>query len=179
MTDPFDLRPFVREIKDFPKPGIVFRDITPLLSHAGLFHETILAMFRRMPALGYPVTIAAPESRGFILGAALAQRAECGFIPMRKPGKLPFTTLKCDYGLEYRESDQLQMHADAIEHAGDEVLIVDDVLATGGTAVAACDLVRLGGGKVLGVLVLVDLVSLGGRKKIEDAGYRVETLLQY
>lgn len=181
MTErtPFDLRPYVRDVADFPKPGVMFRDITPLLSNAGLFHTTIYEMYKRMISMNLDIcTLAAPESRGFILAAALAQRAECGFVPMRKPGKLPFTTLKCDYGLEYRDSDQLQMHTDAVQ-PGQTVLVVDDVLATGGTAVAACELLSQAGVKCAGVLVLVELMDLGGRKKIESAGYRVESLLQY
>jgi adenine phosphoribosyltransferase len=172
-----NLKNFVREVRHFPKPGIVFRDITPILADASLFAHAIEVLYKMHLDMGGGV-IASPESRGFILGAALAAHAGGSFVPMRKPGKLPYTTFKCDYGLEYRDTDQLHMHIDAIQ-PGDGVLIVDDVLATGGTALAAFDLIKQGGGHPDGLLVLVELVDLGGRKKIESAGYRVESLLQY
>lgn len=181
MTNYENLKKHVRDIPDFPKPGVIFRDITPILADEELFRTMIYAMQHAAIDISpYPHTthiIAAPESRGFIMASVLAFQMNAGFVPMRKPGKLPAKTLNCQYDLEYG-SAELQIHADAIK-PGQTVLIVDDVLATGGTLLAGCELVRQAGGILLGCVVLVDLVDLGGRKKIESAGIKIKTLLQY
>jgi adenine phosphoribosyltransferase len=165
MTTPEELKKYVRDIPDFPQPGIVFRDITPLLGRKDLFREVVDLMSRgwsdRRPDL-----IAAIEARGFIPGAAIAVKLNAGFVPIRKVGKLPWSTIAEAYQLEYG-TDQLQVHSDAVE-PGQKVLIVDDVLATGGTAAAAVRLIRQLGGDVIGVQVLIELEDLGGRKRLPD-----------
>jgi adenine phosphoribosyltransferase len=169
-----DLRDRVRDVPDFPKPGIVFKDLMPLVADAEYFRETInrleqLAKPRR------PDIILGAEARGFIFGGALADRLGCGFVPARKPGKLPAETVTQAYALEYGEGT-LHMHADAIE-AGDRVLLVDDLLATGGTAGAAARLVQRLGGEVVASLFLIELPFLGGRERL--APLRVEALLSF
>jgi adenine phosphoribosyltransferase len=165
MTTPEELKQYVRDIPGFPQPGITFRDITPLLGHKELFREVVDLMSRgwtdRQPDL-----IAAIEARGFIPGAAIAVKLNAGFVPIRKVGKLPWNTIAEAYQLEYG-TDQLQVHSDAVE-PGQKVLIVDDVLATGGTAAAAVRLIRKLGGEVIGVQVLIELAELGGRKRLPD-----------
>ncbi|HUY74366.1 MAG TPA: adenine phosphoribosyltransferase [Candidatus Dormibacteraeota bacterium] len=163
MSTPEELKKFVRDVPGYPQPGIIFRDITPLLGDKKIFGEVVDLMSRawsdRKPDL-----VAAIEARGFIPGAAVAVRLGAGFVPIRKLGKLPWKTIEEAYQLEYG-SDQLQMHSDAVRH-GQKVLIVDDVLATGGTAAAAIRLVRKLGGDVIGVQVLIELEALGGRKRL-------------
>ncbi len=156
----------LRDIPDFPKPGILFKDITPLLADRDGFTAAIAAMAEpwRDAQLDAVVGI---ESRGFILGAALAHALHVGFVPVRKPGKLPGATLSQEYALEYG-SDRLQIHADALP-AGARVLLVDDVLATGGTLLAALALVRAQGAEVIGASVLVELAFLDGRARWTDA----------
>jgi adenine phosphoribosyltransferase len=160
-----ELKRYVRDIPGYPQPGIVFRDITPLLARKAIFREVIDLMSRgwidRRPDL-----VAAIEARGFIPGAAIAVKLDAGFVPIRKTGKLPWKTIGEAYQLEYG-TDELQIHADAVE-PGQKVLIVDDVLATGGTAAAAVRLVRKLGGLVVGVQVLIELQDLGGRKRLPD-----------
>ena len=159
-----DLRGFVRDVADFPTPGILFRDITPLLASPEAFSAAVLEMarpFRNNPA-GKVVGI---EARGFMFGAAIARELELGFVPARKPGKLPGKTEKVSYGLEYG-SDGLEVHADAFE-PGEGVLIVDDVLATGGTAAAASELVERLGARVTGLTFCIELAALQGRSKLE------------
>lgn len=162
MSDWFRL---VRDVPDFPRPGIVFKDITPVLADAAAFAGAIAQMaapWRGAP----PDAVAGIESRGFILGAALAHALGCGFVPVRKPGKLPARTLAQDYALEYG-SDRLEIHVDALP-PGARVLVVDDVLATGGTLRAATALLRRQGADVVGADVLVELAFLRGREHWDD-----------
>ena len=164
MSTPDQLKKYVRDVPGFPQPGIIFRDITPLLGRKELFREVVSMMSKRWtdPA---PDLVAAIEARGFIPGAAIAVKLNAGFVPIRKTGKLPWTTLSDAYQLEYG-ANELQVHSDAVE-PGQKVLIVDDVLATGGTAAAAVRLIRKLGGEVVGVQVLIELKDLGGRKLLE------------
>ena len=169
-----DLRSKIREIPDFPRPGIVFRDIMPLLADAEAFEETVdrLAEFAepRRPDL-----VLGAEARGFILGGALTSRLGCGFVAARKPGKLPWRTVSAKYALEYG-SDALELHEDAVR-SGARVLVHDDLLATGGTARAKVELVERLGGTVVGLAFVIELEALGGREKL--AGYDVFSLVQY
>ena len=160
-----DFESYIRSIPDFPKEGIIFKDITPLLGSPEGFRGAIDAM--AAPYLEAGVTkVLGAEARGFILGGALAYRLGAGFVPARKPGKLPWTTTSAEYALEYG-TDQLEMHIDAVE-PGDRVLIVDDVLATGGTASAKADLVAASGAVVVGFAFLMELDFLHGRDKLGD-----------
>jgi len=167
-----EVRGRLRDVPDFPKPGIVFKDITPLLADAALFERVtdwLVELYR--PAR--PTHVVGIESRGFIFGAPVAHRLGCGFIPARKPGKLPWRTARASYFLEYGQ-DALEIHQDAFGR-GDRVLVVDDLLATGGTASAACELVERLGASVTGVGVVIELSFLNGRKRL--AGRRVESLV--
>jgi adenine phosphoribosyltransferase len=169
-----DLRDRVRDVPDFPKPGIVFKDLMPLVADPTYFRETI----DRLEALARPKRpdiILGAEARGFIFGGALADRLSCGFVPARKPGKMPWETVEATYDLEYG-TDSLQVHADAISK-GTRVIVHDDVLATGGTARAKTELVEALGGEVVGLLFVVELAFLNGRDKL--AGYDVESLITY
>ena len=158
-----ELKQKIRDIPDFPQPGIIFRDITPVLADKTTFHEVVELMSRHW--FDHSVDhVAAIEARGFIPGAAIAVRLNAGFIPIRKKGKLPWKVRSHSYQLEYG-SDQLDVHEDALG-PGDKVLIVDDVLATGGTAAAAVELVRMLGGDVVGVQVLIELSALHGRDRL-------------
>lgn len=167
-----DLNPLVRDVPDFPKPGIVFKDITPLLSNArALKYVTDLTVAR---FAGEKITkVVGIESRGFILAPAIAIGLGCGFAPIRKPGKLPWKCYEESYSLEYGK-DRIEIHVDAVD-ASDRVLVVDDVLATGGTMAAALKLVRRCGGNVAGVAFLVDLAFLGGAKRLDCPLYSVLT----
>jgi adenine phosphoribosyltransferase len=169
-----DLRERVRDVPDFPKPGIVFKDLMPLVADPVYFRETIdrLEELARPHA---PDLILGAEARGFIFGGALADRLHCGFVPARKPGKLPWETVEATYELEYG-TDSLQVPADAITK-GTRVIVHDDVLATGGTARAKTELVEKLGGEVVGLLFVVELTFLKGRDKLD--GYDVESLIQY
>jgi adenine phosphoribosyltransferase len=169
-----DLRDRVRDVPDFPKPGIVFKDLMPLVADPVYFRETIdrLAELARPKQ---PDIILGAEARGFIFGGALADRLGCGFVPARKPGKLPWETVEATYELEYG-TDSLQVHADAISD-GTRVIVHDDVLATGGTAKAKTELVEQLGGEVVGLLFVVELAFLNGRDKL--AGYDVDALISY
>ncbi|MGA2928148.1 MAG: adenine phosphoribosyltransferase [Solirubrobacteraceae bacterium] len=169
-----DLRGFVREVPDFPRPGILFRDITPLLLDAGALDAAVAALGEQAAPLGVQFVVAA-EARGFILGGALACRLRAGFVPARKPGKLPHTTISAQYALEYG-LDSLEVHADALA-GGARVLVHDDLLATGGTARALCDLVMGLGGDVVGCTFLVELNGLGGRGRL--APHHVYSLIEY
>jgi adenine phosphoribosyltransferase len=160
-----DLEAKIRSIPDFPSRGIVFRDIMPLLGDPQALHDTVERLVEwaepRKPDL-----ILGAEARGFILGAALAYRLGCGFVPARKPGKLPWRTISVKYALEYG-FDALEVHADAVS-PGDRVLIHDDLLATGGTAKATVDLVEQLGGEVVGLAFVVELADLNGRAVLGD-----------
>ncbi|HEU4450340.1 MAG TPA: adenine phosphoribosyltransferase [Gaiellaceae bacterium] len=169
-----DLAARIRDIPDFPKRGIVFKDIMPLLADADSLHETVeqLAAFAEPRR---PDVVLGAEARGFILGAALAYRLHSGFVAARKPGKLPWRTISAKYALEYG-FDALELHADAIT-AGTRVLIHDDLLATGGTARAKIDLVEQLGGVVVGLAFVIELEFLQGREKL--SGYDVFSLVRY
>ena len=169
-----DLKQMIREVPDFPKPGINFFDITTLLKDPNGLQATIDSLASPY-AVAHIDVVVGIESRGFILGSAVAQRIGAGFIPMRKPGKLPAKVIKEIYDLEYGK-DALEIHADAIEK-GQRVLIVDDVLATGGTAAAATRLVRQLGGELLGLAFLIELTFLDGKSKL--TGENVFSVLQY
>lgn len=174
MSRADELKRMVRDVPDFPQPGIVFRDITPLLADHEIFLEVVDLMSARWKDSGITL-VAAIEARGFIPGAAIAVELRAGFIPIRKAGKLPWRVLSHSYQLEYG-TDQLDVHQDAIGPK-DRVLIVDDVLATGGTAAAAVELVRKLRGQVIGVQVLIELAALGGRKRL--GGIEVKSELVY
>jgi adenine phosphoribosyltransferase len=168
------LRALIRDVPDFPKPGILFKDITPLLADAAALKEATRAMATpfRNDRVDNVVGI---ESRGFILGALVARELEVGFIPVRKPGKLPYKSTSIDYALEYG-TGTLEVHADACERAA-RVLIVDDVLATGGTASATCSLVERIGAQIVGTSFLLVLEFLRGRDRLRNR--RIETVLTY
>jgi adenine phosphoribosyltransferase len=168
------LKAYIRDVPDFPKPGIVFKDITTLLKDARAFREA-LELFAALCSEREADVVVAVESRGFILGGAVAARLGKGFVPVRKPGKLPAKTLRASYALEYG-TDSLEIHLDAIRK-GDRVLVVDDVIATGGTARAVAELVEKLGGSVALFAFLVELSSLPGRAKLE--GYPVRSLIRY
>jgi adenine phosphoribosyltransferase len=169
-----EIRKAVRDIADFPKPGIVFKDITPLLANAALFRRTTAAMAEPFARSGITHVVAI-ESRGFLLGAPVALALNAALVPVRKPGKLPSKTASIEYGLEYG-TDTLEIHADACDHLA-KVLIVDDVLATGGTAAAAGDLVRGRGASIEGYSFLMTLSFLPGEQRL--AGSRVNQLVRY
>ena len=157
------VKSLVRDVKDFPKKGIVFKDITPIIRDAVTFDRVLAAMEAYARNRGVDL-VAGIESRGFIFGAPLAARLECGFVPVRKIGKLPWKTVKQSYSLEYGK-DTVELHKDAVDK-GQRVLIVDDLLATGGTLAATCKLVEKMKGVVAGCALLVELGFLGGRKKL-------------
>ncbi|MFI5283391.1 MAG: adenine phosphoribosyltransferase [Candidatus Dormibacterales bacterium] len=174
MTLPENLKQYVRDVPGYPQPGIIFRDITPLLANKVVFSEVVDLMSSGWKARE-PDLVAAIEARGFIPGAAIAIRLGAGFIPIRKLGKLPWKTIGESYQLEYG-NDQLEIHSDAVK-PGQRVLIVDDVLATGGTAAAAARLIRKLGGEVIGVQVLIELAALGGRDRL--GGIEVKSEIVY
>jgi adenine phosphoribosyltransferase len=169
-----DLKQHIRHVPDFPKPGILFYDITTLLRDPAGLKETIDRLSSPYMDKGIHAVVGI-ESRGFILGAAVAERLGAGFVPMRKPGKLPAKAIKETYDLEYGK-DALEIHADAVEK-GQRVLIVDDVLATGGTAAAAAELVKKVGGELHGLAFLIELLFLNGKAKLNSE--RVYSVLQY
>jgi adenine phosphoribosyltransferase len=169
-----DLKQHIRHVPDFPKPVILFYDITTLLRNAEGLRATIDTLARPYESDHIDVVVGI-ESRGFILGAAVAERLGAGFIPVRKPGKLPARAIKETYDLEYGK-DALEIHEDAVER-GQRVLIVDDVLATGGTAAAAAQLVRKTGGELHGLAFLIELLALNGKSKL--SGEKVYSVLQY
>jgi adenine phosphoribosyltransferase len=169
-----DLRAFIRDIPDFPGPGVMFKDITPLMANAQAFDEAIRQLADLARPLEPEVVIGA-EARGFLLGPALARELGAGFVLARKPGKLPHETVSAEYELEYG-TDALELHTDAVA-AGARVLVHDDLLATGGTAKALCDLVEMVGGDVVACGFLIELTFLRGRSRL--AGYDVEALIAY
>ena len=173
-TERIALARYIRDIPDWPKKGILFRDITPLLADPQAFPAAIDALCEPFQDIGVEY-VAAVEARGFIFGAAVAARLRAGFVPIRKKGKLPWETESATYELEYGV-DTLEMHRDALR-PGAKVLMVDDLLATGGTMRAACHLVEKVGGKVAGIACLIELKGLHGRKRL--AGYNIHVVIAY
>ncbi|MEC7501779.1 MAG: adenine phosphoribosyltransferase [Planctomycetota bacterium] len=165
MNEPqaLKLEDYIRSIPDFPKPGILYRDITPLLASAEAFRVTIEQLAEQVKGLEIDV-VAAAEARGFIFATPLAMKINAGFVPVRKPGKLPFDTHAFRYQLEYG-TDTLEIHIDGVE-PGQRVLLVDDLLATGGTMEACCHLIERAGAQVAGCAFVVELTALGGRNRI-------------
>ena len=175
-TVSMNLADSIRAIPDYPRPGIVFRDITTLLGDARAFRRAVDELVQ--PFAGLKIAkIAGIEARGFILGGAVAHQLSAGFIPVRKKGKLPLETLRATYALEYG-TDEIEIHKDAVT-PGERVLLVDDLIATGGTAVGAVQLLRQIGADVVSACFVIDLPDLGGRVKLEDLGVEVRTLVAY
>ena len=176
LTTDIDLKDLVRTIRDYPKPGIMFRDITTLLGHAGGFRECIERLAR--PFYNRRIqAVAGIEARGFILGGAVADRLRCGFVPIRKKGKLPAKAIGQDYELEYG-IDVIEIHEDAIA-AGEPVLLVDDLIATGGTALAAIKLLRKLKADVAGAAFVIDLPDLGGSERLAKLGVEYHALMAF
>jgi adenine phosphoribosyltransferase len=173
MTD-IDLREHIRSVPDFPKPGIVFRDITTLLNHPAAFAAAADALEARYRSSRIDKVVGI-EARGFVLGAVLAYRLGAGFVPVRKPGKLPAETIRESYALEYG-TDAVEIHRDALVR-GERVLLHDDLLATGGTMAAACTLVKRLGAEIVGLSFLVELGFLHGRERLP--GYEIHSLVRY
>ncbi len=173
-AEKINLEKYIRSIPDWPKKGILFRDITPLLADPEALAQAIEAL-----CAGFTVAdidyVAAVEARGFIFGAAVARKLQTGFVPIRKQGKLPFKTESITYDLEYG-TDTLEVHNDAVNN-GSSVLMVDDLLATGGTMAAACKLIEKIGGHIVGISFLIELNELAGREKLD--GYEVKTVISY
>jgi len=171
-----ELASSIRSIPDYPKPGIIFRDITTLLGNPRAFRRAVDALVH--PYAGMKIDkIAGMEARGFILGGAVAHQLSAGFVPIRKKGKLPHETVSIAYSLEYGV-DEMEMHIDAVE-PGQKVILVDDLIATGGTAVGAVQLLRKIGADVVSACFVIDLPDLGGRKKLEALGVEVRTLVEF
>jgi adenine phosphoribosyltransferase len=173
-ADQSSLRSYVRDIADYPIDGVTFRDITPLLGNAAALAQAVDGMVEQFEGVAIDHVVGV-EARGFIFGAAVAYRAGAGFVPVRKAGKLPWAVVREEYSLEYG-SDKLEIHRDAI-HPGERILIVDDVLATGGTAAATAKLVEALGGVVAGLAFLIEIDELGGRAKLGDRS--AKALLHY
>lgn len=169
-----DFTKYVASIPDFPSKGILFRDVTPLMADGEAFHESCEEIKKFCEEKGAEVIIG-PESRGFLIGCPIAYAMNIGFVPVRKPGKLPRKTISCKYDLEYG-SNELHIHEDAIK-PGQKVVVIDDLLATGGTVDATCKMVEQLGGKVVGCAFLIELVDLKGREVLKD--YDVFSLLKY
>jgi len=169
-----DLKSKIRDIPDFPKPGIIFKDITTLLQDVDAFHLSVdmLAKQHHNNKIDKVVGI---EARGFVFGAAVAYAMNAGFIIMRKPGKLPYKTIKQSYKLEYG-TDEIEIHEDAVK-SGDRILLVDDLLATGGTMAAAAQLITKTGGEIVGISFLIELTFLHGRDKLK--GYNIHSVIKY
>jgi adenine phosphoribosyltransferase len=171
-----NLAEIIRTIPDYPKPGIMFRDITTLLGDARAFRRAVDELVQ--PFAGMKVDkVAGIEARGFILGGAVAHQLSAGFIPLRKKGKLPHRTRAVEYALEYG-SDSMEMHLDAV-NPGEKVMLVDDLIATGGTAIAAVELLRQGGAQIMAAAFVVDLPDLGGAAKLAATGVPVSTLVAF
>jgi len=168
-----ELERYIRDVPDFPKEGIIFKDITPLLADAGALAEAVRLLAEPYQDAAVEL-VAGIESRGFIFGGAVARQLGAGFVPLRKPGKLPYKTVRREYALEYG-TDAVEIHADAVR-PGQKVLMVDDLLATGGTMAAACELVEGLGGEIVGVAFLIELCFLGGREKLP--GRDIHTLIR-
>ncbi|KQM33656.1 adenine phosphoribosyltransferase [Agrobacterium cavarae] len=171
-----ELAAAIRSINDYPKPGIIFRDITTLLGNPRAFRRAVDELVN--PYAGTKVDkIAGIEARGFILGGAMAHQLSTGFVPIRKKGKLPHTTVRVAYSLEYGV-DEMEMHVDAVQ-PGEKVILVDDLIATGGTAEGAVKLLRQMGAEIVSACFVIDLPDLGGRKKLEELGVEVRTLVEF
>ena len=171
-----ELSAAIRSIPDHPKPGIIFRDITTLLGNPRAFRRAVDELVQ--PYAGTKIDkIAGMEARGFILGGAVAHQLSAGFVPIRKKGKLPHTTVRVAYSLEYGV-DEMEMHVDAVQ-PGEKVILVDDLIATGGTAEGAVKLLRQMGAEIVSACFVIDLPDLGGRKKLEDLGVDVRTLVEF
>jgi len=171
-----ELAAAIRSIADYPKPGIIFRDITTLLGNPRAFRRAVDELVQ--PYAGTKIDkIAGMEARGFILGGAVAHQLSAGFVPIRKKGKLPHTTVRVAYSLEYGV-DEMEMHVDAVQ-PGEKVILVDDLIATGGTAEGAVKLLRQMGAEIVSACFVIDLPDLGGRKKLEDLGVEVRTLVEF
>ncbi|MBM3608244.1 MAG: adenine phosphoribosyltransferase [Alphaproteobacteria bacterium] len=176
MNEILNLRDAIRTIPDYPKPGILFRDITTLLGDARAFRRAVGELVQ--PWAGQRIDkVAGMEARGFILGGAVAHQLSAGFVPIRKKGKLPHTTVSIAYSLEYGV-DEMEVHDDAVR-AGERVILVDDLIATGGTATGAVRLLQQIGAQVIAACFVIDLPDLGGRKKIEALGVPVRTLMEF
>jgi len=176
MTFDLDLKEAVRTIPDYPKPGILFRDITTLLADARAFRRAVDELVN--PWAGSKIDkVAGIEARGFILGGAVAHQLSAGFVPIRKKGKLPHNTVRIAYSLEYG-IDEMEMHADAV-HPGERVILVDDLIATGGTAEAAVKLLRQIGANVVAACFIIDLPDLGGAAKLRAMDLPVRTLMSF
>jgi adenine phosphoribosyltransferase len=174
QKDDIQLNNYIRTVPDFPKAGILFRDITPLLADSGAFDAAVELLTE--PFFDAEIDyVAAVEARGFIFGSAVASALNAGFIPIRKPGKLPFKTETVTYDLEYG-TDAVQVHRDAVE-PGSKVLMVDDLLATGGTMAAGCKLMEKIGGQICGIAFLIELKDLAGRDKLKD--YKIHSVLYF
>ena len=170
------IKSLIRTIPDHPKPGVMFRDITTLLQDPKGLHDAVEGLAESF-AGRHVDKVAGIEARGFILGGAVAQRLSAGFVPVRKRGKLPWNTLGQDYALEYG-TDRVEIHTDAIAR-GEEILLVDDLIATGGTALAALDLIERTGGRVIGCAFVVDLPDLGGSRRVRARGIEVRALCEF
>ncbi len=171
-----NIESFIRSIPDYPIPGVMFRDITTLLKNPEAFHQTMTLLSEHYQAFGIEKVIGI-ESRGFIFGASLADRLNAGFVPIRKKGKLPYKTLSQEYSLEYG-LDTIEIHVDAVE-PGERVLIVDDLIATGGTALAACKLMKKMQVALLGCCFIIELPDLGGRARLLSEGVDVFSLSSF
>jgi len=176
MAEKLNIKSLIRTIPDFPKPGVMFRDITTLLKNTEGFRSTIDQLVGKYRGVKIDKVVGI-ESRGFIIGAALAYHLKAGFIPIRKKGKLPGENFGHDYELEYG-TDRLEIHTDAIQ-TGEKVLLVDDLIATGGTAEAAAKLIGKTGGQIVGCAFVIDLPDLGGRKRLEKLGHGVVALCEF
>ncbi len=173
-TEPLNLKAYIRDIPDFPKAGILFRDITPLLANKTALAQAVSTLAEPFKNTGIDY-VAAVEARGFIFGSAVAKELNAGFIPLRKKGKLPYTTESVTYHLEYG-TDTIEVHSDAMK-SGDRVLMLDDLLATGGTMSAGCQLVKKLGVQIAGLTFLIELTDLEGRQKLPD--YPIHTVMAF
>ena len=176
LRNGFDIKRYIRTVPDYPKPGIIFRDITTLLADKYGFRAAVDELMWPFLA-GHIDYVAGIEARGFILGGAVAHELGRGFVPIRKKGKLPYKVIGRQYDLEYGV-DTIEIHADAIA-AGDKVLLVDDLIATGGTAAAAIDLIQDSGGDVVAAAFVIDLPELGGAARLRANGVKVHTLVEF
>jgi adenine phosphoribosyltransferase len=176
LRNGFDIKRYIRTIPDYPKPGILFRDITTLLANMHAFRAAVDELMWPFLAAGIDYVVGI-EARGFILGGAVAHELGRGFVPIRKKGKLPSRVIGQEYSLEYGV-DTIEIHADAIQ-TGDRILLIDDLIATGGTAGAAIDLIRKSGGDVVAASFVIDLPDLGGSARLRNKGVKVHTLVEF